>query len=146
MLKKGLLEYQKQHGQTLLEIDVVCEEALTVTGFAMKVVMIPFSGSAKGSGFTGMIAGPGVDTQKIGEAGSMQFSARYMLLGTDADGKECRIFVENQGNWETGLTPMLVTDSAALAWMEKTPLCATIDGTPRGVLVRIFRQQPAGAE
>ena len=121
----------------LLEINVVCDSPLTVSGKAGEVVMIPFSGDASGPFFTGKIIGPAVDTQKIGKDGSFRLSARYMLEGVDSAGNACRVFIENQGNEAEGFCPWLVTDSPVLQQWEGKKLTATIGGTPQGVLVRI---------
>ena len=146
LLKKKLLAHLKETASALLTVDVACEEALRVNGASSDVVMIPFSGTASGPLFSGRIISPGVDTQKIRKDGGIRLSARYMLEGTDPEGARCRLFIENQGNWTEGFVPKVVTDSPALAWLESEPLCATIDGTPRGVLIRIFRQRPLPAD
>lgn len=84
--------------------------------------------------------GTGVDTQRIGQDGKTRLSARYMLEGQDAAGNACRIFIENQGSWEDGFTPRIVTDSPLLKDWETADLGATVEGIPGGVLVRIFRK------
>ena len=121
----------------LLEIRVACEEALSVKGRQMSVVMIPFTGVSEGPYFFGKTLGTGVDTQKIGKDGSFRLSARYMLEGVDSAGNACRVFIENQGNEAEGFCPWLVTDSPVLQQWEGKKLTATIGGTPQGVLVRI---------
>ena len=63
-----------------------------------------------------------------------------MLEGQDAAGNACRIFIENQGGWENGFTPRIVTDSPLLKDWETADLGATVEGIPGGVLVRIFRK------
>ena len=100
--------------------------------------MIPFTGEAFGPYFNGKVVGPGVDTQTIIN-GKAKLSARYMLEGKDAEGNPCRIFIENQGDWETGFRPTVVTDSALLGDWEQSNLSATVEGAPGGVTVRIFR-------
>ena len=122
----------------LLEIDVTCEPALSVSGRLGDVVMIPFSGTASGPFFSGRVIGPAADTQRIGKDGSFVLSARYMLEGTDAEGNACRIFIENQGNEAEGFRPSLATDSPVLRRWEGVELSASLEGTPRGVLVRIW--------
>lgn len=124
----------------LLEIRVACEEALTVKGQDMTIVMIPFTGVSSGPYFFGKTLGTGVDTQKIGKDGSFLLSARYMLEGEDCDGNTCRIFIENQGNEQEGFIPRIVTDSPALKKWEGMELYSTIEGIPGGVMVRIFRK------
>ena len=121
----------------LMEIRVECFEPLCVEGKTKKIVMIPFGGEASGEYFTGKVIGPGVDTQKITD-GKTMLSARYMLEGKDSAGNHCKVFVENQGGWDTGFKPMIVTDSPVLQEWEEKDLYATADGIPGGVLIRIF--------
>ena len=124
--------------ELLLEIHVTCREAVSVEGGSRKIVMGPFDGQAEGPLFTGRIVGTGVDTQTI-ENGGITLSARYMMEGKDAEGNPCRIFVENQGNGESGFHPMIVTDSALLREWETAELSATVEGAPGGVTVLIYR-------
>ena len=124
--------------EQLLEIQVICNDPIRVKGGSAEKVMIPFGGTAEGKLFSGKIIGPGVDTQTIRD-GVYFLSARYMLEGRDADGNECRIFVENQGNWENGFRPEIVTDSALLKDWENAELSASVEPAPGGVTVRIFR-------
>ncbi len=126
--------------EPLLEIQVKLLDSLRLTGAARDIVMIPFTGTADGPWFRGAVIGPGVDTQKIGKDGNMILSARYMLEGTDKTGRSCRVFIENEGSFDTGFTPRIVTDSPLLSSWETSPLCATVEGAPGGVLVRIFRK------
>ncbi len=126
--------------ELLTEIRVICYEPVTVTGKKGKIVMIPFGGEASGEYFNGKVIGTGVDTQKISSDGKLVLSARYMLEGTDAAGNACRIFVENQGNWDRGFIPSIVTDSPLLAGWEDADLYATVDGIPGGVLVKIWKR------
>lgn len=89
--------------------------------------------------FNGEIIGTGVDTQKYDiNSDKCSLSARYMLQGTDKDGKECGIFIENGLKDQNGWHPMIVTDSECLSTWEDLPLIATVDGTDKGVLVQIF--------
>ena len=124
--------------EQLLEIHVICHEAIAVKGGKKDIVMVPFSGEAAGSGFSGKVVGTGVDTQTIVN-GKVTLSARYMLEGRDAEGNPCRIYIENQGNGETGLHPVIVTDSPLLREWEESGLFSTVEGAPGGVTVRIFR-------
>ncbi len=125
----------------LLEINVSCEEPVSVKGQRTTVVMIPFTGTADGPFFKGRTAGTGVDTQKIGTDGSFLLSARYMLEGTDAEGNACRIIIENQGNEQEGFIPRVVTDSPLLKNWETADLYSTLEGTPGGVIVRIYLRE-----
>ena len=131
------------HDELLMEIRVTCLEPVSVNGANRTIVMIPFTGEASGLYFTGSVTGTGMDTQKIENDGTFRLSARYMLEGKDFEGNDCRVFIENQGNPDTGLTPSIVTDSPALADWETAELYAESDGIPEGVMIRIFR---AGGE
>ena len=124
--------------EVLMTIRVKILEALSVEGKTRNIVMIPFDGEASGPYFNGKVIGPGVDTQKIGKDGKTLLSARYMMEGTDAAGNACRVFVENQGSWEDGFTPVIVTDSPLLAEWETASLRATVEGISEGVMIRIY--------
>ena len=126
--------------ELLMEIKVTCYEPVSVEGKSKKIVMIPFRGEASGDYFNGKVIGTGVDTQKIDPDGKIMLSARYMLEGEDAAGNACRVFVENQGNWDIGFTPAIVTDSPLLANWETAELYATAEGIPEGVLIRILKK------
>lgn len=86
------------------------------------VTMIPFDGTVKGELFHGVIAPGGADTQVTNQNGVCHMSARYMLVGQDNTGRDCRIYVENNG-WFTGdsnpgpfkTVPTFITDSKSLA-------------------------------
>lgn len=126
--------------ELLMKIRVACSEPVSVVGQSRTIVMIPFTGEASGPYFNGSVIGPGVDTQKIGGDGIAFLSARYMLEGKDSAGNTCRVFVENQGSFETGFTPSVVTDSPVLADWETADLCATAEGIPEGVMISIYRK------
>ena len=97
---------------------------LLLEGENGSVVMIPFKGSVKSELFNGIVEPCGVDTQIRNAAMVRHMSARYMLTGTDCEGKEAHIYIENNG-WfdERGghmtmpfhTVPTFYTDSKALA-------------------------------
>ncbi len=124
--------------EQLLVIHVACYEPVAVKGREKEVVMVPFDGQAEGPCFSGKVIGSGVDTQTTVN-GNATLSARYMLEGRDAEGNPCRIFIENQGSMETGLHPIIVTDSPLLREWEKSELLSTLEPTSDGVTVKIFR-------
>ena len=128
------------NGDLLLEIQVRTLPSQRVNGKTRDILMIPFTGTASGPWFTGQVIGQGMDTQKISKAGKAALSARYMLEGTDKNGQNCRIFIENQGSFDSGFTPMITTDSALLSCWETACLYATVEGAPGGVTVRIFQK------
>ena len=123
--------------EKLFEIDVTINGSQSVRGSTRDICMIFFSGEASGKYFSGKVIGTGTDTQNIMGDGSVFLSARYMLEGTDIDGKSCRIFKENNGSHEKGFLPKIVTDSKALSVFEEMPLRAEITGTEKGVIVSV---------
>lgn len=115
-------------------IDTVC-----VKGKMHDVSMLSFTGEVKGKYFNGKIIGTGVDTQYYSKDEHMFLSARYMLEGKDIDGNECRCFIENNGSFDNGFIPKIVTDSPSLAEFEEAELKAEIVTKENGVIVSIFR-------
>ena len=107
--------------------------------------MIAFSGEADGAYFRGKILPHGVDTQKSEEGKPLQLSARYMLEGIDYTGKQCRLFIENNGEEAGGqivTKPRIYTDSESLSWMEGAALCGTVESCGEGqVMIRIRRME-----
>lgn len=124
--------------EIILDIDVKTADAFELKGNTSDIIMIPFGGTAGGKYFNGNIIGCGVDTQRRGKNGIAYLSARYMLDGTDCTGKKCRIFIENNTNDSGGLTPIIVTDSKALAYWENSELSAEIFPAEGGVNVKIY--------
>lgn len=124
--------------EKILEIDVEITGANKVEGNNKTIVMIEFKGDAKGPLFTGKVVGTGVDTQKISKDGVCLLSARYMLEGIDSEGKDARIFIENNSDGNGNTIPTIVTDSNVMAPYEDKQLISEITGTEKGVLVEIF--------
>jgi hypothetical protein len=96
--------------------------AVSLKGKGCEVLMVPFKGTVSSELFNGIVEPCGVDTQIVNAANVRHMSARYMLTGKDRDGKDARIYVENNG-WFDDLTktmpfhtvPSFYTDSEALA-------------------------------
>ena len=108
----------------VLEIHVETDPAgtVTLTGEIGRVKMIPFKGTVTGSIFNGIVEPCGVDTQITNQNEVRHMSARYMLTGKDKDGRDCHIYVENNGWFTDGARPKpfktgpaFITDSPALA-------------------------------
>ena len=64
-----------------------------------------------------------------------------MLEGTDGEGRPCRIFIENEGSWQSGFRPRIVTDSPLLRAWEDQALTATVESAPGGVTVKIYQEK-----
>ena len=108
----------------ILELLIQTDSAKTVelTSAAGCVRMIPFSGTAEGPLFHGIIEPCCVDTQITNAADVRHMSARYMLTGTDSTGALCHIYVANEAWFTDGVrprpwhsVPSFLTDSSALA-------------------------------
>ena len=128
----------KTEPEEILEITVHCAEGPCVQGRHMRVAMIPFTGEASGPYFHGKIIGTGTDTQKTHSDNAFLLSARYMLEGKDHTGRDCRIFIENNGTAPDRCIPTVVTDSDALAHWEDAELFSRVEGWGDGVKVHIF--------
>ncbi len=116
----------------VLRIIVYPQAAHEVAGAEEKIVFLPFTGHCACPLFTGEILPGGVDTQRIRIDGTMSLSARYVLTGVDAQGKPCRLFIENNADItpgaETVTYPTIRTDSEALRWLETAALTGRIEG------------------
>ena len=88
--------------------------------------MILFDGHCSGDYFQGEIEPGGVDTQYLAPDGQGTLSARYMLSGTDCEGKPARIFIENNARTGEETHPTIRTDSACLAFLESAQLVGHI--------------------
>lgn len=106
-----------------VHVELDRERIAEMESHAGKVAMLPFSGTAEGEIFHGVVVPCGVDTQVTDRCGVRHMSARYMLAGKDKEGQSCHIYVDNEG-WFTGggqlprpfqTIPTFLTDSACLA-------------------------------
>lgn len=125
----------------ILTIDVDLNEIFEVKGKKETERMILFGGSCDCELFKGVILPGGVDTQRQTDERTI-LSARYILKGTDSEGKECSLFIENNGvsenNSATTAIPRIVTDSSALAYLEEKDLVSQVEGKEGGVIIHIF--------
>lgn len=122
----------------LFDVYVDITDTISVKGNMCDICMLSFTGEARGRYFNGKIIGSGIDTQYISKSGHMVLSARYMLEGKDINGNKCRCFIENNGSFDDGFTPEIVTDSPALSEFEGAELKAEIAAKENGVIVSIF--------
>lgn len=119
---------------------VLSKNIYGVKGKDVDICMLPFTGTADGPYFNGVVLGEGVDTQTISHDGKVKFSARYMLEGTDYKGNKCRVFIENNGESFDKLTPTMVTDSEALQAIAEGDLAAVVTPNDVGVEVKVFKK------
>lgn len=131
--------------ECILTIDVILDEVIEVKGGAGEAAMILFHGTSDCDNFKGTILPGGVDTQKQEKGKERTLSARYILEGKDCDGKDCQIFIENNGLILPGTgpgpihtKPLIYTDSEALRWMETADIEGTVTGTEKGVLISFY--------
>jgi len=122
----------------LFDVYVEITDTVSVKGKLRDICMLSFTGKARGRYFNGKVIGSGIDTQYISKNGHMILSARYMLEGRDINGNECRCFIENNGSFDDGFIPEIVTDSPALSEFEGAELKAEITTRENGVIVSIF--------
>ena len=83
--------------------------------------IVPFSATVESELFTGKTLPGAVDVQTIDETGARHMCAKYMFEGVDRAGTECRLFVENTGDFPTSdlpnpfhTAPVFLTDSDEL--------------------------------
>ncbi len=130
--------------EEILTVDVALDSVLEVKGQKGEACMILFHGSSDCKNFKGKVLPGGVDTQKEMSGEKRLLSARYILEGTDCDGENCHIFIENNGtveaNGEITTTPVILTDSKALSWMENADLYGTVTGIEGGVKIAIYKK------
>ena len=128
-----------------LTINVRITGVNEVKGYAGTARMILFDGDVSCDNFNGKILPGGVDTQKEIPGEPFKLSARYVLEGTDRDGKACHIFIENNGELsEDGslhTIPKVFTDSEALSYLENKDLSGTIEDIEGGVRIHIFSEE-----
>ncbi len=126
----------------VLIIHVVLDDTYEVKGKNGSACMLLFHGTAEGELFRGRILPGAVDTQKKAAGGEKTLSARYILEGIDAEGRECRIFVENhavKGDPET--RPLIYTDSEALKWLETAELYGVLSAAEYGVDISFYERE-----
>ena len=127
----------------ILTVFVQTGQAVSVKGHTGGATLLSFSGYAESEHFRGKILPGAVDCQKTGPAG-FTLSARYVLEGTDSGGRDCRIFVENNGvldkNGAIHTRPVVYTDSDCLKWMETTPLVGDVSEENGMLMIHIYEE------
>lgn len=116
----------KCNNKVVISVHVTDKELYSVDGNTCHVDMQYFTGEVSGEYFTGSTVGDGTAVIKDYKDGEKQLCARYILSGTDAVGKKCSIFIEDNGiEDEAGnmmTVPTVITDSDALSWLETADL------------------------
>lgn len=94
--------------------------------------MINFSCTSDCEAFKGSGVSNFVDTRMQFPGQVQTLSARYIMEGTDDEGKECSIYVENNGIDDNGMVtePIIITDNPKWAFIETAPLHGTVSWSP----------------
>lgn len=122
----------------IITLKINCTNFIDVKSDDLTVVQIQFDGSASGEYFNGKVMPGGVDTQKIFPDGTGKLSARYTLEGKDCEGNECKIFIENEADLGGSVTrPSVLTDSAALSWMNNSEFVGELINDDSGLRIII---------
>lgn len=94
--------------------------------------MINFTCSSNSDTFKGSGLANFVDTRMQFKGQVQTLSARYIMEGTDDEGNECKIYVENNGIDDNGMVtePVIITDNPKWAYIETAPLHGTVSWDP----------------
>ena len=138
----------KHKSEPILEVHVELDPAgITELDSELgHVTMIPFSGTVQGPLFSGIVEPCGVGTQVTNCSDVRHMSARYMLTGKDAEGRDCRIYVENNGWFTDGANPnpfrtvpTFITDSPRLApYLHSGRFCGEGSMEETGLWIRFY--------
>ena len=87
-------------------------------------MMIGFTCSSNTRDFKGKGLDNFIDTRMQFRGQAQTLSARYILEGTDGDGRKCKVYIENNGIDANGINtePIIITDNPKWAWIEYAPL------------------------
>lgn len=105
----------------VMVIEIETLERAILNSNVGSIVMIPFKGKVTSEIFTGVILPGAVDTQLIDINNIKHMSARYMLVGKDYSGTDCKIYIENTGYFHVDspkpfrTIPKFYTDSNVLS-------------------------------
>jgi len=126
----------------VLTLDVRITDTFRVEGTDSSAQMVMFEASCDCENFKGKTMPGAVDTQRLLPENILSLSARYILEGVDRDGNDCRIFIENNGQAPLGAqmktSPRVITDSKALAFLEKEELAGLVEPSADGVIIHIM--------
>lgn len=114
----------------IMRLTIEIDQSIDLNTEGAQAHLVLFHGTAQSDYFQGVILPGGVDTQTQWGENPYCLSARYMIDGTDYTGKQCRIFVENNGVFEEGefrTKPVMMTDSEALAFLQELPMRGRVE-------------------
>ena len=131
----------------IFTVHVHIKDTHTIKSDAGQINMIVFDGYVDAPFFKGEILSGACDTQKYLSGQPGMLSARYMLRGTDDEGKETILFIENNarlnsdGRWQT--VPWIMTDNPRLQWLSQLQMKGEIEGTDGGVVIHFYTEEKA---
>ena len=111
------------------------------------VSFIPFTATVESELFCGKTLPGACDVQVENPAGSRNMCAKYMFKGTDNEGNECHLFVENNGYLAEIMRndpffhayPRFMTDSPVLGpYLSQQRFRSEVQGRDWGVEIRIY--------
>lgn len=125
----------------ILTVNVRTYAAEILESRSTRVVMIPFDCEAVDEYFNGKTVCQGFDTQIIKNV-IFLLSTRYMLEGTDRNGKKFRLVIENNGTSMDNCKPTIYTDSKALSFLESAELSSVAECAEDGVIIKVYMEMP----
>lgn len=136
------VSYLKKECSEILSVDVKINgfegvETVLPNGQKLSAGMISFCGKCDCELFVGETVGQCVDTQ-ISAQNDQSLSARYMLKGNDYTGRDCKIFIENNGRSMDSCVPKIITNSDALKEWNTAILRSKVLPAEGGVTVKIY--------
>ena len=111
------------------------------------VSFIPFTATVESDLFTGKTVPGACDVQVENPAGSRNMCAKYMFKGTDSEGNDCHLFVENNGYLAEVMRndpffhayPRFITDSPVLgAYLSQQRFRSEVQSRDWGIEIRIY--------
>ena len=132
----------------IMEFNIIIhpEEITRMETPSGKVTVIPFSGNVESELFTGTIRPGAADVQVTNAAGIRHMNAKYIFEGKDKNGKDCYLFVDNNGYFVPNREPSpfhayptFMSDSPFLAdILERSSFRAEGHPAKEGVTIKIF--------
>lgn len=119
-----------------MTIDVYIDYELSVGTDQKRATLIGFSGQAYGDYFRGVVMPCAVDAQMT-ENNRTRLSAKYILEGVDCEGKQCKIYICNEGVMEA-MQAQIITDSQALSPFNDKVFVSNIEASEKGVIVKLY--------
>ncbi len=126
----------------LFTLHINCFDSYEVkeTGTGRTIRQVLFDGEAEGNVFNGRILPGGVDTQVVESSGEGTLSARYILEGKDADGRPCKMYIDNRGRLSENVTyPTIASDSAVIEKLKNSPLVGYKESDDDGFRIVIYQ-------